>query len=119
MQKRRNSSFFSVDRITLISMPRVNMSIGHELPSAEALKRIKRLLAHTKKQYGEHISDLKESWKGSTGEFSFRVMGFLVEGTLDVRNREVVLDGKVPWAAMPFKGKIETMIREEAEELLT
>lgn len=96
----------------------MRISIPHSLPPAEALKRIKKLLTDLKKEHGDKIQDLEEWWDGPVGTFNFSVMGSAVSGTLEVREGEVVLDGKLPWAAMLFKGKIEQTIREQGEALL-
>jgi len=45
-------------------------------------------------------------------------MGFSLSGRMDVKPGEVVMKGNYPLAAVPFKGKIESMIRERAEQLL-
>jgi len=99
-------------------MPSLHLVIPHPLSADEALKRIKQLIPITKKQFGDKVADVQEQWKGNKGTFSFTVMGFDVSGTLDVRDNEVELDGSLPWAALPFKGKIEETITEKAEELL-
>jgi hypothetical protein len=64
------------------------------------------------------VTDLKESWSGTGGEFSFRAMGFSLSGTLAVTPNDVEMKGNFPFAAVPFKGKIESMIRTRAEQLL-
>ena len=99
-------------------MPALAFTVPHSLPPAEALKRTKKLLQITKTEYKDQFSDLEESWDGMRGIFSARVMGFALSGTLLVTKDSVELTGKVPWAALPFKGKIEAAIREKAEEVL-
>ena len=90
----------------------------HELGQEEALRRIKGMLADVQRQYGGQISQLQEQWTDGRGEFSFKAMGFNVSGNLDVRPSEVELVGDLPFAAMPFKGRIEETIQREAERLL-
>jgi hypothetical protein len=99
-------------------MPSLNMAIGHKLPQGEALKRIKGLLGKVKTQFAAKISDLRENWNGNTGTFSFSAMGFSVSGTLTVKSSEVALESRLPFAALPFKGKIESILRERATALL-
>lgn len=94
------------------------MSVRHRLSAQEALARIKCLLGGVKEQHADKISDLKEGWRGSVGSFSFTAMGFAVSGTLTVSRGEVDLDATIPWMAIPFKGKIESVIRPRAVELL-
>ena len=102
-------------------MAKLNMVVSHRLTQDEALKRIKTLLNKMKNKFADEpdkFRDLHEEWQGNTGEFSFLAMGRPVSGTLTVKPSEVELSGKLPFAAMLFKGQIESTIREEAETLL-
>ncbi|MEO8583834.1 MAG: polyhydroxyalkanoic acid system family protein [Flavitalea sp.] len=100
-------------------MSSMDIKIPHQLSKEEALKRIQGLLAATKKDYGDKISDLQENWEGDTGNFSFRAMGFNVSGELQVTDENVEFKGKVPIALSMFKGKIEELIKEKASGLLS
>ena len=99
-------------------MPKLDMTIPHHLLQGEALKRIKDLLGEMKTEFAGKISDLYEEWNGNTGKFSFSAMGFSVSGTLTVKPSKVELFGKLPFAAIFFKGKIESTIWERAKKLL-
>ena len=99
-------------------MPKMTVKVPHQIGQEEARTRIQRLLADVKDRYAGQISDVEERWSDNRGEFSLRAMGFNVSGTLEVRPDEVELNGDLPFAAMPFKGRIETTIRERAEQLL-
>lgn len=99
-------------------MPKIEMSIRHNLPQDEALRRIRGLLADIKRERGEQISDLQERWSGNKANFSFNVVGFDVSGTLEVGSSEVKLDGNLPFLAGIFKGQIESTIRDRAQSLL-
>ena len=97
----------------------MNISILHELGVEEALKRIKNLVTEFKAQNGDKVTDVKESWVNDTAYFSFRILGFFVEGNLYVKTSEIHLDGKFPIAALPFKKIVEKDIREKAQILLS
>jgi hypothetical protein len=99
-------------------MPTLDVNIEHSLIQSVALERIKSLLSKLKNEYGNMISDLNESWSGTGGNFSFKAMGMLVEGIITVDSKSVHLDGKIPFAALPFKSKIEKTIIDEAGKLL-
>ena len=99
-------------------MPKIQMAISHSLGKQEALKQVKSLLGRLKAEHGDQIQHLEEKWSGNAGTFSFSAMGFSVSGYLTVEHRQVTLKGKLPLAALPFKGKIERTIREEANKLL-
>jgi hypothetical protein len=99
-------------------MPKMSIVVPHSLTQEEALTRVQRLLGDMKQQYGDQISELNETWSGNRGEFSFKAMGFATSGTLAVTPSQLELDGSLPFAAMPFKSKIESTIRERAQKLL-
>ncbi len=99
-------------------MASIKISLPHKLPKEEALKRIKSLLSKVKIEFSEAVSDLKESWDGNTGKFSFSAKGFSISGTLVVNEALVQLDGKIPFAVSFFKKKIEAVIETEARKVL-
>lgn len=94
------------------------MSVPHQLPQPEAMKRIKGLLESLKAENLGRINDLREEWSDNVGTFSFSAMGFPVSGTLAVGPADIELSGELPLAATFFKSKIESTIRERAAELL-
>ncbi len=99
-------------------MPKLNMAVSHSLTQDEALKRVRNLLNDVKTQFADKITDLNEEWDGNIGKFHFSVVGFLVSGTLTVKTSQVEVSGNLPFAAMLFKGKIESTIKDHAETLL-
>lgn len=99
-------------------MPKINMAVPHSLTEDEAVRRIKTLLIDVKTQFADKIGDLHEEWDGAMGTFNFSAMGFPVSGTLSVKKSQVDISGNLPFAAMLFKGKIESTIKDRAEKLL-
>ena len=99
-------------------MPRIDMTFRHDLPQEEALRRIKRLLTDVQARFADKVSDVRERWNGSVGKFSFSVMGFSTNGELVVGPSTVLLTGKLPPLATFFRGKIESVILEQATALL-
>jgi hypothetical protein len=99
-------------------MAKIHIEVKHKLTEAEALKRIKKLLKEVKDEYGGKISNLKEKWQGTEGTFSFQVLKYPISGTLNVTGKNVELEGDIPWSLGLFKGKIEKIIKERAEDLL-
>jgi len=99
-------------------MPGMTIVVPHQLTQDEAIVRIKRLLGEVKNDYGDKVTDLRETWHDTGGEFAFKAMGFNISGRLQVKPSEVELKGNLPLAALPFKSKIESTIRERATQLL-
>ena len=99
-------------------MPKLNISVTHNLPQDEALGRIKNLLAELKREFANDIRNLRERWRGNAGNFRFSTRGFSASGTLTIRRETVELSLNIPLAALPLKGKIESTIRRRARSLL-
>ncbi len=99
-------------------MPNLTISVPHQLTQEEALGRVKRGIAHLKTQYSSQMNNLQESWDGNVGKFSFSALGFPVSGVGTVNPQDVTADIDLPFAAAPFKGKIESALREKLTNLL-
>lgn len=100
-------------------MPKLTVAVSHNLTQDEAIERIKNLLNDVKSQFVDVIADLYEEWDDNRSNFRFKVLGFSVSGTLTVKTSQVKLYGNIPFAAMLFKNKIESTIRDHAETLLS
>jgi len=96
----------------------MKMTVPHALGTDEAMRRIQNLLTDLKRDHGDQISDLKENWTDDGGTFSFKAMGFSLKGSMNVQPDSVTVEGDLPFAAVPFRDKIESMFRERATELL-
>ena len=99
-------------------MPSIKISVPHKLGADEARKRIKNLISDAQRQFGDKVSDVKESWDGNRGDFSFRAMGFSVSGILKVESAVAGVEINLPFAALPLKSRVEKEISNRAKELL-
>lgn len=99
-------------------MPKSTINVSHTLGKDIALERIKDILVQARAQYGDKISGLEEDWTDDGGSFSFKAMGFKISGAMKVTDSNVEIKGDYPFAALPFKGTIESTLRERAERLL-
>lgn len=99
-------------------MPSLNLSVAHSLSQEEARERLQRFLEVVKSQYGEHVNNLEEEWNDEFVRFAFSAMGFSTSGKMTISHEEVVVDSKIPLAAMMFRGKIESTIREQLTRVL-
>ena len=99
-------------------MPKLEIKIPHNLTQSEALSRIQKFLPELKAQHSDRISDLEESWNGTTGTFKFKISGFKVSGNLLLGASDVLITGDLPLLSVPFKGIIESTILEKVSEVL-
>jgi hypothetical protein len=99
-------------------MPSIKVAVPHKLTQDEALRRIKKAIADTKKQNADKVRDLSESWDGYVGNFSAAAMGQSLSGSVSVEPKEVIVETKVPLMFIAFKGKIESAARDMLSRLL-
>ena len=99
-------------------MPKIKLSVPHKLGAEEAKQRIIHLIGETKTKFGGTVSDVQESWTGNVGKFRFTAMGFPIAGTMEVQPATVDLEIDLPFAALPFKGRVESELTTRAKELL-
>ncbi|MCC7086351.1 MAG: polyhydroxyalkanoic acid system family protein [Pirellulales bacterium] len=100
-------------------MPSLKLDFPHHLGQQEAVDRLKNLLSKVKNKYQDQVSDLQESWTDNMLNFGFNTYGFKISGNVVVEQNEVKLDGQIPIAAMMFKGKIESALRDQLAKELT
>ena len=96
----------------------MNLEVPHQLDQKEARERIDQFLPNVKEKYADSVKKIEQEWKGDDLEFSFEVMGMKISGLLKVIAEKVIVDGKIPFAAVAFKGKIKNDIKTGLENLL-
>lgn len=100
-------------------MPSFKTEVPHQLSSSEARSRVEALVVEISEQYGDMISELQGDWNQNCLSVSFRAMGFAISSDVRVEEERVAVDGKIPMAALPFKGKIQNTIVDKLNELLS
>lgn len=99
-------------------MPKFGVRVPHTLTKDEARSRLERFIDMLTAKKGNQLSDLQQSWEGDTLKFHFKTYGIAIDGGITVGDNDLDLAGDLPFAAMMFKGKIETEIREQLEKLV-
>ena len=99
-------------------MAKFNMVFPNALPQSEALRRVQGEIESLKVQFGDTVGDLRDSWRNDTYLFEGMTMGVSVSGVILVKASQIEIAANLPWLAMPFKGRIETVIRERLRTLL-
>ena len=92
--------------------------VPHGLGKEQATQRLKAFLERVSQVYQEHVTHLESSWDAQTLRFSFTTYGLNISGTLIVEDDRARVEGKLPLAALAFKGKIEKSIASELERAL-
>ena len=82
-----------------------------------ARRRIDQRLDQLLAQYSHYLTDHEKRWEGDTLYFSGSARGFKANGTLELTDSEVVIDGKLPLIAKPFEPRIKNTIEREASAM--
>lgn len=93
---------------------------NHQHTKEEAYEIVDGLLEGLEDKYSEMVKNPFRSWNSEHDRmnFSFRARGFNITGNIQLQEMAVVLEGKLPLLARPFKGEIESRIKEKLEEIL-
>lgn len=95
----------------------VTVSIPHELPPAEARRRIDEGFVKLLSQAGS-IAKIDKSWAGDRMMFAFHTLGQTVSGHLDVRPRTIDLEIHLPVFLAAIADKLKGRLRKEGQLLL-
>jgi hypothetical protein len=91
--------------------------ILHHTDKASARRKLEARLQDLLGQHGHFLSDINQHWEGDRLVFSGTAKGFKANGSVEVTDSEVVLDGKLPLIAKPFESRIKSTIEREAEAM--
>ena len=95
----------------------MHIAIPHRTDRETAKKRLSQRLEQLLVQYHHYLSEHETRWEGDTLHFSGAARGFKANGTVDVTDHEVIIDGKLPLLARPFEPRIRSTIEREANAM--
>ena len=98
----------------------MKIEYNHNLGKEEAYNRINNLLNKLQDQYKDMISDPQKTWNSTKDEMDFivNIKGYHLSGKVYIKDKQIVLEGKLPFVARMFSGKIKGIIKEKLETLL-
>lgn len=96
----------------------MKVTVKHKYSKEEATERAKKFMTKLKEENGSRVDNLKETWKESTGDYSCTFNGMKFAAHIVVKDDEVIVDGKIPIFALPFKKVIENAIRDSMEKAM-
>ena len=91
--------------------------IPHHTDRISARRRIDARLQDLLGQHGHYLSDINQHWEGDRLVFSGSAKGFKANGSVEVTDTDVIVDGKLPLIAKPFESRIKSTIEREAEAI--
>lgn len=88
----------------------------HQQTREAVTQKLRRFSEVIAKDLPNGVSDVNESWNGDGSmNFEFKAMGMPLAGTMTVGDDHVRVEGKMPFAALPFRGAIESQIRQQLQ----
>lgn len=94
-------------------MPAFKVNVPHPLSQQDAVDRLKPFVEKITERYKGQVSHSDGSWVDNVLNFTLTTFGFTITGKLAVEESAVQLEGQLPFAALPFRGKIEESIAAE------
>jgi len=92
----------------------------HQQTPAAVSQKLRRFSEIISADLPAGVSDVSESWNSDGSlDFQFKAMGMSLAGTMTVGNDHVLVKGTMPFAALPFRGAIESQIRDQLATALS
>lgn len=99
-------------------MPKFHFEIPHTLSADEAKSRLERFIDSLQAKFQDKVSELEQGWVGNTLSFGFKTFGIKINGAVQSLDQKLDVSGDIPFAAMMFKGKIESEVRDQLGRLM-
>ena len=95
----------------------MHIAVDHKTTKQNARATLERKILQLLAQFGDRADDVEHHWAGDTLRFKGKARGFTVEGTVEVTDTAVIVDGKLPLLARPFESRIRQTVEREAEAM--
>lgn len=95
----------------------MRVAVPHNTTREAARRKVDSRLNQLLGQFGGHADDVQHEWLGDTLRFKGKARGLTVEGTVEVTDAAVIIDGKLPLLAKPFEGRIRETVQREADAM--
>jgi hypothetical protein len=103
-------------------MPKFNFAVPHDKTLDEVKTALKAYMEKSREFYAKQLNDMTEDWSAwdtaNRYGFGFNTFGFNIKGAMTVDDKQVRVDGDLPFAAMMFKGKVEESFRKMVDRAL-
>ncbi len=95
----------------------MRVAVEHRTTKDMARRKVEQRLAGLLAQFGGHADEMEHEWFGDTLRFKGKAKGLKVQGTVEVTDAAVIIDGKLPLLAIPFEGRIREAVQKEADSM--
>ena len=100
-------------------MPGFSTEVPHQFDQESALEKLRSFLDTVEERFKDQVSAVEGEWTDNVLNFSLTTFGFKIEGVITVEDKVARVEGKLPFAAAAFKGKIESSIKDELQKVLS
>lgn len=95
----------------------MRIELPHHTNRQNARRVVEGRIGQLLSQFGDRADEVHHQWTGDTLSFKGKARGFTVEGTVEITDRDVIIDGKLPLLARPFEPRIRQAVEREAEAM--
>ena len=95
----------------------MRIAVEHRTTKDMARQKVEQRLAGLLAPFGGQAEEMEHDWFGDTLRFKGKARGLKVEGTVEVTDAAVIIDGKLPLIALPFEGRIREAVQREADSM--
>lgn len=100
-------------------MPKFNVNVPLEIDRTEAVSKLKTFMEAARKDSPVELTDVEENWdEDGNLNFAFSAMGFRIAGNMVTESEQVLVNGDLPFAALPFRGALETQLATKIREAI-
>lgn len=100
-------------------MASFNVVVDHGSEREIVISQLQDFSQRIRSDMPVEVSDVQESWDANGNLlFSFQALGFSVSGTVMTCDVQVKVSGKLPFAALPFRGAIENQVAAKIREAI-
>ncbi len=100
-------------------MAKFNVAVPHGAPRQTAVTKLRSFSDQIRDSAAIEVTDVQETWdEDGNLDFSFKAMGMSISGKMTVCEENVTVSGTIPFAALPFRGAIESQIAEKIGEAM-
>lgn len=100
-------------------MPSFNVVVPHELKRDECVQKLRGFSEQFRRDSTVELTEVEESWDDAGNlQFAFKAMGMKFSGLMETKSSEITVNGKIPFAAVVFRGTLESQISEKIREAI-
>lgn len=96
----------------------ITLTLPHDLGQEQAKARIQSGIADARRQFGDKVGSVQETWQGNHMEFRCAVMGQTITGRVDVLPDSATVHVDLPWFLAALAERIRPQIEQQGRKLL-